>query len=130
MTTDEKVAEYLTSIGIPYTATYAGATVRENWKCDVWRCKLANQEFEFFTGLGHRNPKPVPPSAASLLYSLILDRSAGTQTFDNWCAEIGYDPDSRKALATYLACQANAVKLERVFTSEQLAELETMLEDY
>lgn len=157
MTTDEKVAEYLASIGVTYTATYAGVTTRENWECDAWRCKLANHEFEFYTGLGHRKEpkgweanhlkdkygnnhkqttewkkacKPVPPPAASLLYSLILDRSAGTQTFDSWCAEIGYDPDSRKALATYLGCLANTAKLELMFTPEQLAELETMLEDY
>lgn len=130
MTTDEKVAAYLEANGIPYTAAYVGATTRENWGCDAWRCTLAGQDFEFYTGMGHRKPDPVAPTAASLLYSLLLDRSAGLQTFYTWCAEIGYDTDSRKALAIYLACQANTIKLEQVTKPAQLAELETLLEDY
>jgi len=114
------------------------------------------EKFEFYTGLGHReeNPvtvrnllqqgykrhlhasrffdaaKPVPPHAADVLYSLILDSSACEMSFADWCANFGYDTDSRKAFATYEACQQNANKLSRIFTHAQIASIREALEDY
>src|SRR5690606_33602845 len=48
-----------------------------------------------------RHLRPVPPHAADVLHSLILDSAAADQTFESWCDEFGYDSDSRKAEATY-----------------------------
>lgn len=72
---------------------------------------------------------PVPASAG-VIWSLLLDSSASNESFDDWCANYGYDTDSRKALETYLACQQNGTKLRKVFTSSQLDTLQAMLEDY
>lgn len=114
------------------------------------------EHFEYFTGLGHRkeNPitvrnllrqgykrhlhasrfadatTPIPPPAAGVLHSLILDSSACDQSFSDWCSEFGYDTDSRKALATYEACQQNADKLKKVFSREQIESIRAALEDY
>ena len=49
--------------------------------------------------------KPIPPSPADVLHSLMLDATAIEQGFEDWCADLGYDTDSRKAFETYLACQ-------------------------
>lgn len=114
--------------------------------------------FDYFTGLGHRqgpkrlngsrcaNPyaygthdwqrwnaghlRPVAPSTANVLHSLILDCDATSQSFADWCADSGYDTDSRKALATYEACQENADKLRSVIPRDTLATLTTLLQDY
>ena len=74
--------------------------------------------------------KPQIPPIAGLLYSLILDGSACEQSFASWCTELGYYNDSRKALATYEACQENADKLHRVFTYAQIAHIQELLQDY
>ena len=110
------------------------------------------EHFEYFTGFGCRETvrgfkainmpraqytkghwqatKPKAPRAAGVLYSLILDSSAAEQTFESWCGDYGYDTDSRKALATYLACQDNADKLGRIFDRATRAALSEALEGY
>lgn len=67
--------------------------------------------------------RPTPPAIADVVYSLVSDASSSEQTFEDWCAEFGYDSDSRKALATYLECQATRTKLLALFGAELLAEL-------
>lgn len=74
--------------------------------------------------------KPQTPPIAGLLHSLILDSAAAEQTFNSWCSDFGYDTDSRKALATYEACQKAFDKLRKVFNSEQIKRMREMLEDY
>jgi hypothetical protein len=53
------------------------------------------------------------------------------QSFDEWCENYGYDTDSRKALETYLSCQAGEPKVRaicgRVCSVSQLAELASRL---
>lgn len=119
-----------------------------------------SETVEYFTGTGHRavpmvngrpkrpmswdnvqsprelarwkkeNEKPVAPHAAGVLHSLILDSSAASQSFADWCSDFGYDTDSRKALATYEACQQCADKLRRIFTHAEIAALSEALQDY
>lgn len=54
---------------------------------------------------------PVRPKLDDLLYSLVLDADACDNSFEEWCSNLGYDSDSRKAFATYEACKANGKKL-------------------
>lgn len=163
------VERILKNCEVTYSATYAGEKNRDGWKCDAWSVaftlrdgRAAHEEFDYFTGLGHRKPdesamarmsayslrkvnkrmlawaehykrypdKPVTPHAADVLYSLILDSGAASQTFADWCADFGYDTDSRKALATYEACQQNADKLRRVFDRVAIDALSAALQDY
>lgn len=148
-TTDQLVAEYLTAADIEFAAFLMGETTRDTWTCDEWRVRFqkvhadnrrANgepMETRFYTGTGHRKqtkhsrePRPVAPTAARVLYSLMQDASADGESFNDWCDNYGYNTDSRKALAMYLECQETAAKLARLFNREQRAELHTMLEDY
>lgn len=73
---------------------------------------------------------PVIPTSASVLYCLVLDAGAARETFADWCSNYGYDADSIKALKTYDACCDVAKQLSKVFSRGQIAELQTMLEDY
>ena len=56
----------------------------------------------------------VYPKLDDVLYSLLSDSEACDLDFDEWCAEFGYDTDSRKALAVYEACKANGEKCKRL----------------
>lgn len=146
-----EVERIAAAAGVTYTVTYLGQRKRDGWDCDEWACRLTKtyadngyvidtrtEDFEFFTGLGLRKKSayrhlpgtPQPPHIADLLHSLILDSDASTQSFASWCDELGYDSDSRKALATYEACQRNTDKLHRIFDANDIAALQTALQDY
>ena len=57
--------------------------------------------------------------------SLLLDGSADfdAQSFEDWCADYGYDTDSRKASETYEACCDTGRKLRAAFTPDELSAL-------
>ena len=73
---------------------------------------------------------PKPPHVASLLFSLIRDSQAATQSFKDWCEECGYNTDSRMALEMYLECQEIESKLRAAVGCDNLARLKTLFEDY
>jgi hypothetical protein len=166
---EDQVDLILKNCEVTYLATHAGQRKRDGWDCDAWLVSFTlrdgraeHEEFDYFTGLGHRKPddsamakmsaqslrnvskrmiawedhykrfpgKVVRPHAAGVLHSLLLDADAAEQSFASWCSELGYDTDSRKALATYEACQANSDKLCRVFDRVAREALREALQDY
>lgn len=82
----------------------------------------------------HFNVKPslyaVAPTAASVLYCLLLDASASEENFKSWCDNFGYDSDSLKALSIYNACIENAEKINKIFKPATIEQLNTLLEEY
>ena len=72
----------------------------------------------------------VSPTAASVLYSLLLDYDYAYELFEDFCDNLGYDQDSIKALEIYKACQKNAKQLKEVFTYSQLNVIRELLEEY
>lgn len=99
-----------------------------------WRVMFNDQAFDYFTGRAHRDVKKTSynvrlteaglnsllncsiakkPGLEDVLYSLVMDSSACDESFDDWCAGLGYDEDSREALKIYLQCQENSVKLRK-----------------
>ena len=75
--------------------------------------------------------KPLPPpTAADLLHCLVLDASCAENTFEEWCSELGYDTDSRKAEEIYNQCRKQTRDAMRVLGSKLLADAGTLLQDY
>lgn len=66
---------------------------------------------------------------AGVCYSLLQDGRCAEGSFEDFCADCGYDTDSRKALETYLACQKNGADF-RALVRNHYGEIETALEDY
>ena len=64
-----QVEKILSNVGVTFAAKFIGATTRDKWECDEWRCTFdkggAAESFEFFTGIGHRKPNPSPMAQAS-----------------------------------------------------------------
>ena len=155
---DVAVDEYLAAHGVTFTATLVGETDRDGWTCDEWRVKLVKRAasggkagemaMPYFTGTGHRqtlkqraskdphgrftsnNVRPVAPTAASVLHSLLLDATSADENFYDWCANFGYDTDSRKALNIYEACCIARADLHKLFTPVEREALAAILEDY
>ena len=71
--------------------------------------------------------KTVTPDGADVMYSLLMDAGYGTETFDDFCDNLGYSNDSIKALNIYLKCQkikASLIKLLGYQNFEELSKLE------
>jgi hypothetical protein len=56
----------------------------------------------------------VVPSPAEVLANCCREGRDADQTFANWCADFGYDEDSKKAMATYEACTESGKKARRL----------------
>lgn len=63
------------------------------------------------------------PNAAEVLADLARNSTACEMSFADWCADYGYDTDSRKALETYLACQTGAQEVRKLVGNETAAKL-------
>lgn len=72
----------------------------------------------------------VIPKLTDVLHSLLLDGAAIDRTFEDWCAELGYDSDSIRALETFQACERIGKQLARGFTREELEELREAFAEY
>lgn len=64
----------------------------------------------------------VAPTLPEVLSWLLTD-NPNDASFGEWCAELGYDSDSRKAEGVYNACCEVGRMLRRAFTPEELAQL-------
>lgn len=75
--------------------------------------------------------RPVPPpDVADVVHCLLMDASGTDERFEEWAANLGYDPDSRKAEAVFNSCRDVAAALRRTFTAQELDSLETAFIDY
>jgi hypothetical protein len=138
-----QVANILGDADVDFSAIYSCSREKahgEGWAHDVWEVAFTHHNgsptvrevFEFKTGAGLRkDSRPQAPSAADVLYCLLLDAEGATgESFPDWCETYGYDSDSRKALATYLECQAVSITLRRVFDHKTREALREALQDY
>lgn len=55
-----------------------------------------------------------PPQSLDVLQSLGSDAQLGLDTFEDFCGNLGYDTDSRKALKAWEACRDTRLALERM----------------
>lgn len=129
---DQSVKTYLESIGVVYTAVYVGQSVQWGEQTvDSYRVSFNKFTTDYHMGLGNRKlNKPVSPTAASVLYSLLMDAQSIETSFEHWCSDLGYDADSISALNIYTACCKVGKELNKVFTPEQRTHLSELLQDY
>lgn len=136
---ETQIDSLLAAHSVTLTSHLVGERTTDNWTHDLWACTLSRAgrayHFDYRTGTGHRRTvkgrtMAQKPVAASVLYSLCSDAQCGEYTFLEFCANLGYDEDNRKALATYLECQAIAVALRGVLGAHLLAQIEELVQEY
>ena len=109
----------------------------ERWSSETnpYECALVRgefrHEFPFFTGAAWDRA----PNAADILPCLMADAQGFEQAegFEQWAAEYGYDPDSRKAFAIYEEVRESLPSLQDVLGDDwdELIEMEEeTLEDW
>lgn len=136
---DEKPWEHhlwdvtLTREGQSITLPYRMGLAHEQTKCGKPRPNAPTRYVRRpYETCGHERCEkagwqPTPPRLYDVLTSLKADATHG-ETFADWCANYGYDTDSRRAMETYLACQESEDQSRRFFGTDWPALLED--EDY
>lgn len=106
----------------------------EPWECFTWLASLHyDGRFvtvpEYHTGIGcvketkradgkHLGNVAVTPSAADILYSMLMSMDSIDESFEAWCSNFGYDTDSRRAENMYHACKGEAEKVIKLLGRE------------
>jgi hypothetical protein len=85
---------------------------RQEWRITL-RCEGRRMSFPYYGGAAASDP-----SADDVVESLTLDASALGVSFPEWCAELGYDTDSRSAESTYRACRSLGRRFARLLGSD------------
>lgn len=137
MTATTTIADFIARNGLLLTATRAKsnpALTNDGWQADHWECRITDaghnkpaMVIPFSCGTGRRvNGVAQPPTLADVLGCLASDSASveNSQSFDDWCADFGYDTDSRKAERTYNACKGQAAALRTLLGD---TEYETLL---
>lgn len=93
--------------------------VVKRWKCDLKSLKynekiIASKELKV-------KKEAAKPNCYDVLACLTKHDPS---TFENFCCEYGYDEDSRSAVRIYFAVQKEYLQITRIFTPEQLEELQ------
>jgi hypothetical protein len=89
---------------------------QDDWQrnANSYRCTLhykgRQYSLDYWQGIGISHD----PRADDVLDCLMVDALAGDQTFDDFCADFGYDSDSRKAEKIWRACQLVAKNMKRL----------------
>ena len=73
---------------------------------------------------------PILPELRDVIYSLVMGADAFEYDFEDWCANFGYETDSRKAEKIYNECVEIAHKLLRSVGTSGLEKLREAYQDY
>ena len=135
---DEQAEKFLTDCGLTFKATRAKTQITPPWNNPGERSGLrywitiaragqgtrARLSFPFWDSIAAREAG-TEPRAYDVL-SCISGDIFTPETFGEFCAEYGYDEDSRKGFAAFKRCDRFARRLRAFFTAqeqEQLAEI-------
>lgn len=125
------------SAGIAHAPSYKQRLGRNGLTMDDAKALEYETERGFPAFVAHgfqgRKPdsKPILPSPADVLYSLVSDSDVlNHSTFESWSEDLGYDADSRKGEAIYRECLSQALKLRNGLGEALLAQLTEVVQDY
>lgn len=78
-----------------------------------------------------REFEALEPAIEEVFYSLMMDSNVlDYPTYEDWAAEYGYDPDSRKGEAVYRSCLELALKMRAGLGESVMAELRDAFQDF
>ena len=104
---------------------------RRTWHKDILSSDPGNwEDLRTYRGYVESDTRPVAPKLDHVLHSLSMDASAAGMSFEDWAGDLGYDTDSRAALATYEECQKSAKRLTRITGERDLGKIAEAFADY
>ena len=121
----------MTLSDIKFSQKFTGTIDKKDWNQKVNSYKVTLQynnvkhTYNFFQGLGIKEN----PSIESVLHSLLLDVNSTCYNYDDFINEFGYE-DNKQSKSIYKACLKTSEKLDKMFNSNELEELNNLLQDY
>jgi hypothetical protein len=102
-----------------YVADNPNMAADDGWKRSAthWKCTIRRGNKQLTTYFSQGSAHTKEPTLADILDCLASDAAGidNARDFEDWCAELGYDPDSRKAEKTFKVCEKQAESLKRLF---------------
>lgn len=99
------------------------------WECENGKAAWVMEGLNHISAAPGR--KPLLPELHDVMHSLSIDADAlDFSSFEEWAKDNGFDPDSRKAEATYRACLEIALKLRNALGEDGLRQLREACQDY
>ena len=96
-----------------------GLTKFPEWAKQGWSIVLKYQgkraQFRFYGGGASKTP-----TASDLVWAVATDSTALTESFSEWCADLGYNTDSVKDRSIYKACQRNGERLIKLIGNKEI----------
>lgn len=123
------LTDFITRTGVTLTAvrTARNPHMDDSESMDNWRCVLRrgrrSMVVHFSKGVGHHGAAPTVDEVLDCLASdaASVENASG---FEDWCNDLGYGTDSRKAERTYREIGRQAERLKAVLGDE---DYETLL---
>lgn len=116
--------------GVAYCPAHKAGANRFPCKSDLARaialeCETGKRAKPDFGGKPYASSDRIaPPTAAALIESLARDSDVLEYArFEDWAADLGFDPDSRKGEATYRVCLAQSLALRAAVGNDNLEKL-------
>ena len=82
-----------------------------------WQVTLSFNGQEISSPFSQGSAHMAPPDAQSVASCLAMDAQAGTEEFEEFASNFGYDSDSRKAYAVWEECRNTELRIRRMFGS-------------
>ena len=101
-------------LNVKCSAVYVGRGAGEWAAAAQYKVTLRFQGRQLTTTFYMGSALASEPDAAGVLYCLATDARAGESSLEDFCSDFGYDPDSRKAEATWNTCVKLAPKLRQL----------------
>jgi hypothetical protein len=128
MTTQSPLTAFVTKHNVRMTVkqTDSNPAMDLDGNMDHWRCRLRcggrSMSLTFSQGYGHEGEEP---TIESVLDCLASDASSieSARGFEDWAADLGMDPDSRKALRTFRLIERQTDKLRSLIGPDAYREL-------
>lgn len=125
-----KLSAKLVDKGVSFPNDKTSKTLHNKFRVSV-TTERGRASFVFFDSMIAYQQGKTELSDSDLLDALgcfLMDSCAGADSFEGFCAEFGYDTDSRNAERIYKACVNSRIKAERLFaniydTANELNEL-------
>lgn len=103
--------------GIAHAPSYQFRPTIHSKEATDWEAEHGVTPYSGSVSVSVLKGKPLPtPSLLEVCYCLGLDAQSGAESFEDFCASLGYDTDSRKARKMWKSCRKIAFKLGRELT--------------
>ncbi len=90
---------------------FLGTRKEGDWECRHFLVTLGRGPTAFETPFSQGMAHTQNPTAADVLNCLVSDADCGDRSFEEFCSDLGYSEDSRKAFAAWEQCRTCAPRV-------------------